>query len=263
MTQQQAGGFDVLLEDAADVPANLITESIAAFKKIPILDAAREMRFAWGFLGSNLSESDAKNFAAVLESKQVHARIIVTASIAPLPEVRRVKKIDADPAGLRFTLESDGTELVTPTDLKVIAVAGVNERSTRTEKVVHDRSNAQKLLSAGLWMSGIPVTLGKKKIVEKKVLDEHQIFYLDLLTNVPARRFRIDAQNISYAFLGDRKGFNMQLNFKIFLKELTAAAPQARLNKGVRMMMGNAILSQMGYESLADLEKETLWLSAL
>ncbi len=55
----------------------------------------------------------------------------------------------------------------------------------------------------------------------------------------------------------------MLLNFKTFLKDLTQWAPSAHINKGSRLLINNLILSQMGYESIAHLEKETLWLSAL
>ena len=262
MSAENTDTFDVLLDNSAEAPMNGIAESIAAFKKIPFIDAAHDARLAWGFIGRDLAEQDAKQLASILEGKSVKARVVRSDSIAPLAAAQGVKSLVFDATGLQLTLMSGSIETVTPAQLSVISGFGLPLRSVTKEKIVEGRTNAQKLVNVGLLMAGIPFSVGKKKTVtEKTTVKEDILFYADLLANSPARRFRIDAQNFNYAFLKERMLYNMLLNFKAFLKDLTLWAPNARVNKGTRFLINNLILSQMGYESIAHLEKETLWLS--
>jgi hypothetical protein len=257
--------FDVLLDDPGDVPTVGIAESIAAFKKIPFQDAAHDARLAWGFIGKNLSEPDARNLATILEKKSLRSRVIVSGSIAPLPPIEIVKSLSFETAGLQLAPASGVAAMLTPEQLSVIAAAALPLRSVTREKVTEGgRTNAQLLLNAGLMMAGIPISVGKKKrVVEKTSVKEDLLFYVDLLVKSPARRFRIDAQQLNYGFLKERMLHNTLQNFKTLLMDLTRWAPRAACNKGARMFIKGMMLSQMGYESLAHLEQETLWLSAL
>ncbi len=205
MSVENLETFDVLLNSSADVPLNNISESIAAFKKIPFVDAAHDARMAWGFIGKDLSESDAKQLAAILVGKGVEARVVKSGSLAPLPAVQSVKSLAFDATSLQLTLMSGSVEIVTPAQLSVIAGFGLPLRSVTKEKIVEGRTNAQKLVNVGLLMAGIPFSVGKKKTVtEKTTVKEDILFYVDLLANSPSRRFRIDAQNFNYAFLKER-----------------------------------------------------------
>jgi hypothetical protein len=257
--------YDVLLGTCDDVPAAVVAEAIAACKKIPFQDAMHDVRAGWGFLGKNLPEDEAERLVAAVQSKGVAARLVAHDDIAPLPELQLVKNVVFDAAGLRLIGAAGDLGTFAPAHLSVVAAAALATRSVTTKKVVEGgRSNVEKLVNVGLLLSGIPISIGKKaKVVEKTTVKQDLFFHLDLLMREPSARFRIDAESVRYAFLQERMVHNTLQNFKIFLKDLTEWAPQARLNKGARFFLKNLVLSQMGYESFANLEEEMRWLSAL
>jgi hypothetical protein len=256
--------FHVLLGTSADVPLASIAETLAAFHKIPFQDAAHDARVGWGFVGRNMPEAEAQQLAALLESKNIRACVMSSDAILPIPLAKRVKALEWESGQLHLTLADGSKDALASSNVRAIAALGLPTRSVTTEKIVEGPSNVEKLVNVGLLLSGIPISIGKKKrVVEKTTVKEDLLFYVDILADSPPRRFRIDAQNLNYAFLKQRMLHNTLQNFKMLLGDLAAWAPTAHLNRGTRFLTKNMILSQMGYESFNELELETLWLSAL
>jgi hypothetical protein len=256
--------WDVLLADCNEVSTASVAEAISAFKKIPFQDAAHETRLAWGFLGSALVSAEADRFEEILHSKGLPTRRVTTGSLPTLPVPQTVKAIELEPTVIKMTLSTGAIATLEPKEVAILAAIGVPQRSVSVTKTIEGRTATEKIVSVGLLLSGIPIPIGKKKrVVEKTTIQEEMFFYGDIVTAAPHRRFRLDALALSYSFLNERMVHNTLLNFKTMLRDLAAWAPHARINKGMRYLMGNRILSQMGYETMADLDKETLWLTSI
>lgn len=264
MSAEGPSSHVVILGESKEIPTVQIAEALAAHKKIPFQDAIHDVRVSWGFLGHNLAEMEAHELAAALISKGIPAQALPVDSLRDLPIAQFVKALELRGAELVLTLPSGEMHSVAYDQIKVIAGTGLTVREVSKEKVTEGRTNTQKMVNVGLLLSGIPLSVGKRKtVVEKTTVKEDILFYLDLLVEGPTRRFRIDAQALSYSFLKERMLHNTLQNFKTLLGELTRSAPQAHVNRGTRFLVKNQILTQMGYESFSDLERETLWLSAI
>ena len=79
----------------------------------------------------------------------------------------------------------------------------------------------------------------------------------------PARRLRVDALHFDYSYLKERKLYQLMGNFKLLIVDLVKAAPEAVQNLGTKVLLEGKPIQTMGYNSLADLERETRWLLTL
>jgi hypothetical protein len=149
--------------------------------------------------------------------------------------------------------------------LVLVAVAGFSVTSTTTKNVKEVPSTAQKIASMGIFLTtGLPIKVGgKERTVEKTQTQSDLVFYADLLYKDPARRLRIDALRFDYSFLKDRKVYQVFGNFKLLVADLAQGAPGAWRNHGTKILLEGKPIRMMGYETLADLERETRWLLTL
>jgi hypothetical protein len=149
--------------------------------------------------------------------------------------------------------------------LVLVSAAGITLTTTTTKTTKEGPSAAQKILSTGILLTtGLPIKIGgKERVVEKTQQQSELVFYLDLYYGQPLRRRRIDAQHFDYSFLKERKLYFVLGNFKLVLGDLLAAAPAAWRNHGAKVLLEGKPVQTMGYESLADLEREARWLLTL
>jgi hypothetical protein len=63
--------------------------------------------------------------------------------------------------------------------------------------------------------------------------------YLDLMTDTPWTRYRVDAAEFDFSFLKERMEMGGPGNFKILVSDLSKRAPVARRNKGTEGLLSN------------------------
>jgi hypothetical protein len=172
-----------------------------------------------------------------------------------LPPVMRVKKLLFLEGNLG--LIGPGLREEAPLEsFRLAAAAAVTETIvTRTEKE-EGPSIGEKIASMGILMTtGLPISIGRKKDKVEKVKKTSELkFYLDLFAG--GKRFRVDGQDFDYSCLGPEKQYSVMMNFKSLLKKIAGLSPQAKLNRGAEIILAGRPLREMGYQSLADLEKE-------
>jgi hypothetical protein len=257
----------------------VLAKALAAARKTPLQDQMMAAKNGWGILAENLSETDAQNLVQALQASAVERAAIPATSLVQLPEAKPAVTRDSIP---------------TP-QLVLVAAAAFTITSTTTKSVKEGPSAAQKVLSTAILLgTGLPIKIGgKERTVEKTQQHSDLVFYLDLLYKEPpatqqggrspdvwrpSRRLRVDALRFNYAFLNERKLYQVLGNFKLLVGDLVKAAPEAWQNHGTRILMENKppatsaggrspdawrSIQTMGYRSLADLERETRWLLTL
>jgi hypothetical protein len=241
--------FAVLLarQEARDPVA--LAKALAAARKTPLQDQMVFAKNCWGIVAENLGPEEAKNLGETLKTSGVECMVCPSSSLAALP-----------PAETTKTFES-----LAAAKPALIAAAAITISSTTTKHIKEGPSAAQKIASVGLMMAtGIPIKIGgKERTVEKKQTHSDLVFYLDVVYQSPARRLRVDALHFDYSFLKERKLYQLMGNFKLLVGDLVKTSPEAVQNHGTKVLLEGKPLQTMGYNSLADLERESRWLLTL
>jgi hypothetical protein len=227
----------------------VLAKALAAARKTPLQDQVRTAKKAWGIVAENVKEDEAKTLVERLDACGIASAAMPMPALVPLPEVRALKQWDPS--------LTDGAVL--------IAAAGMTVTSTTTQMVKEGPSTSQKILSTAIMLgTGLPIKIGgKERTVEKRQEVSDRLFYADLFYKDPLRRWRVDAMHFDYSFLKERKLYQVFGNFKLLVSDFAQAVPPAWRNHGASVLLEGKPIQTMGYESIADLERECRWLLTL
>ena len=119
---------------------------------------------------------------------------------------------------------------------------------------------AQKAAGIGIMLAtGLPIPIGRTKQVVRKKENVELNLYAEIFLTSPDRRLRIDAQQLPYTFLKEKMGHSAMVNFRTLFADLLSGAPAALKTRGARVLSEGKPLTSMGYDSLADADKEADW----
>ena len=260
---EEPPGYAVLIADPGHFKPAEIARALAALRKVPVHDVANAARKCWGIVEDAVGERAARELAAALSREGLSALAVPSTLLEDLPPPQPVARLDLSPEGFFPELGSRSRK-VGWESLALAAAAGFRVTLTRKIKTEEGPGLGRKALKIGLTLAGIPVGLGgAKKEVEKTLESSDLVFYLDLILKDSGGRFRIDAQSFDYSCLKARMGYNALGNFKQLLTEFVVRAKEAACNRGAKMLLDGKPVREMGYESLADLERESRWLLTL
>ena len=239
MTVENAGSFDVLLDDAGEVPA--VSDRGGTQSRRLRKSRFKTPRTTDGWPGGSSEKisrkPDAKNLVAIMEGKGCARAWSRADRSLRCRTPQLVKSLSFDAAGLHITtgVRYDGNINARATQ-SVIAANRFADALGETRKNRRRAEQRAKIIECGTDDGGRSRFRSerKKRVVDKTTITEDLLFYADLLANSPARRFRIDAQSLSYSFLKERMLHNTLQNFKTLLKDLTQWAPQAHINQRAR-----------------------------
>jgi len=226
-----------------------LAKALAAIRRAPVQDQVHVAKRAWGIISEHLSEADAGTLVDSLRRAGIECRVVAGEAIAPLPPAETLLKMEAGVADSLALIAAAGYTVVS-------AVAGTGTEGPKS---------ALKIINAGILLTtGLPIKLGGK---ERKGTKTHEVsetvYQIDLVGGTPHRRWRVQASHFDYSFLKERKQYQSFANFKLLLGDLVAASPQAWRNRGTQAILSGQPLHTMGYETLADLEREAKWLLTL
>ena len=224
-----------------------LAKALAAVRKTPVQDQVVGAKHAMGVIAKNVTADEGQRLVEQLRAARLDVALVP--GLADLPKAEPLTRLDAGIGN----------------NLSLIAAAAITVTSTTTKTVKEGPSAAQKLISTGILLTtGLPIKVGgRERSVQKTQSQSDLAFFADLHYENPARRLRIDASHFDYAFLKERKLYPVMGNFKLLLSDLAQSAPEAWRNHGARILLDGKSLSTMGYESLADLERESRWLLTL
>jgi hypothetical protein len=227
-------------------------------------DARQKSRRAWGFLGENLSETEASRLASVAAEAGVAARV-VPAETVPLPDPLPIHWLRAAPEALFYIPGTTETaeRKVAWDRVALVAAVPLKETISHVKVVKEGPSGAQRAVGFGLMaVTGLPIGMGKSKEV-KKVTQETELFlYLDVFAMGAEGplRLHVDGQKFNYAVLGEARRPDIMGNFRLLLQSLDRSVAAGARNHGARGMLAGTPLAALGYETAGDYEKELRWL---
>ena len=219
--------------------------------------AASEARKSWGVLGTGLTEAEADSLAAGCSDFGV--RTIKLPAPEPMPRPEHAVKAVIGNGAAEFIFAGGLSIGAAPGEIEVLAAAPIKHEFTRTETAAPPPSAGGKALRLGIMaVTGLPLGFGKPKEVKKEVRGSELTFYLDIVPAAGLRRIRVSSDDFDFSCLKSGKTYSSQVNFRLLCAELAAFAPGASRNAGLRAILEGRPLWQLAYNTLADLEKETL-----
>lgn len=257
--------YAVLLSEPERPDPAKVAAALSAARNIPFQDAALAARKAWGIVADGIEEAPARALAAALERAGLGATALPENLIEELHEPALAASAELAPDALRLALKSGETAALPWASLVLIAAAGFNQTTTRVETTREGPSLTQKAARIGIMLTtGLNISLGgKEREAQKTRRGTELVLYLDLARRKPSRRVRIDAQDFNYACLDAAMRPDSMGNFRTLLRLLAERAPGALRGRGTRTFLEGSPLATMGYDSLADLDREDRWLLTL
>jgi hypothetical protein len=240
--------YAVLLRKPEQLDFPALAAALARRRGCPTLDAMREARSCWGIIREGAEESAAQEEAEALSAGGFEAFALPQNLLYDLPSAIQLARVEQE------------------LDQAVFFGAAIFKReATQTITMQKDISLADKALQVGLLMAtGLPVRTSRmSKEVAKTVSNPELWGALDIVLQSPARRFRVLSESFDYSCLKEEKAYDTLSNFRTLARRLAGLWPEAERNRGLRFILEGKPQREMGYESLADLERESRWLLTL
>ena len=255
--------YVVLLRKPEQLDFPALAAVLARQRGCPTLDAMHAARSCWGILEEDRDEAAAKGLAAALSAGGFDSLALPQSLVEELPAAAAVVKAEFGPGGVVF-FTADGASH--PAACSALLCAAIFKRSVdQIIKVQKDIGFADKALQVGLLMAtGLPIRTSRmRKEVDKTVPNPELWGALDIILKSPARRLRVLSERFDYSCLKAEKAYDTLSNFRALARRLAALWPEAGRNRGLRFILEGKPQRDMGYESLADLERESRWLLTL
>jgi len=240
-----------------------LARAVAGFRGVTTQDAAMAVRKARGILAEELDAARAEDLVRRLAAEGIAARALPASLLVPPPPPLLLSRAEPTPAGLRMEARGE-IRLVPWARMRLAAVAPFTETVYSRVMVKEQQTGRQMAMGAGVFaLTGIPVSFGGKKKVERMVPKPEFRLFLDLLIEGPAERLRVDAGDFDFSGLGDRMAYAPHQNLRALLESVVAAAPSAATSPGADLLLTGGRLASLGYASVDDFERELRWLSAV
>lgn len=265
VTLASDGTYDVMLTHPDGWDVERLADTLAAFCKIPRFDALQAIQEKWGLVAEGIGAQVAQALCRHLEQNGFAATCVPHGSLAQLRDGTRVVQAEVGEDGWRWVAPV-GTVITVPwKSLSLIAAAAFEHVTTTMVKGAKEPDTVKMVASIGVTMlTGIPISMGRKKSPgDTKSVRSNVVHCLNLFADGLDTRLCLDAQNFNYACLKEKIEYSIGGNFKTLLHEIVGYAPQARMNRGARLLLANRPLHEMGYRSTADLDQECRWLLTL
>ena len=290
MTEEKNGAFSVLAADEHLPDFTLMSKMISEARGMNLGDAGRAARHAWGFIGEGLSEAGADDLIQRCASYGVKALKVPVADLPAMKPVLYIKKAVFAGGVLNYSDPGANAGAAEKDDILVVAAAPVKEETSKTVKTTEGPSGQERAIRMGIMaVTGLPIGLGKTKEVQKEIKSSELSFYMDIILRADKTRatavseacltdtaapgcpgpkagtthLRLTSNDFDFSCLKEKKTYSSQLNFRLMCAELGAFAPHALKNSGLSAILESRPLGPLPYDTLADLEKETLRLAVL
>jgi hypothetical protein len=257
-------GFTViLLIDEPLASAALISQALAAARKVPLIDVAREVRSCWGLIGENRSEEESKNVVAALKERGIASTMAPTENLPVLAGLQIGRKIEIEDGGFRCKMSRGMTPLIPWSAPSFLAAAILKTSSFKNVTKQEGPSKSEKLVRMSITMAtGIPIPGGRTRSVTTRKETTAVIGVIDIGMSTPAGRIRMEADRLDLSYLGDRRTYDSLGNFKLMIADAASRMAAENINKGARMILAKENVANMGYDNVGELEREERWMMA-
>jgi hypothetical protein len=241
----------VLQRSIEPVPEDQLKAALAAVPGLTAVDAAIRSRDAYGILGRGYDFDAAMALKQSLAALGIETEIIEEAALPPLPEERKVRRLDFSEQAL-VLYDPLGQALNLPWGNIIVLAAG-KVRTIEFEDVRTERKEHQ---------------FGRRGSREKTVVEHNfkerleDAWRLDLLITGASLRFTIVASKsrlFPFICLGERRTDDLAVNFQLLVQDIEKHATNATLNRGANALAVD-IEIPWRYPSPAAFNNETVWL---
>ena len=253
--------FTVIATGERLPPRETLAEIYRDFHKIPFDEAAQMARHSWGFIAENIPEQQASEIAEKCKAAGIETALTPAGDTAAAEPFKLIIKTACDKENFSFTPEHAAQIAVPWENVLIAAAAPVKEEIVMRQTVKEGPSIAQR--AVGMMLTGLPIALGKTKKIEKESKQTETAFYMDIVLKPPHGRLRMRSDNFDYSYLGSRKTYSSQTNFRIFATDIAFLSENALKNTGLLAIMERKQLAPLGYDSLNDFDKEIRRLCAV
>lgn len=249
------------MADPAGADPGVLARFFSVEKRIPLIDAQRLARRAWGFLGENLDETSARTLADKAAGAGIKTMVVAGTEVPA-----RIDPVSAHGAffsegqvDLRVGIPSVPCPLEL-SRIRLLSVANLRRDSLVTKTTKVDSSIGRKILGIGVMLStGVPIGLGGSKESKKTVTETEWLLFLDVFAE--GKRWRLIPAGFDFSGLGADKGAAGPDNLRRLLILFQRNAPQGLLGRGAREWVAGRPFSV--YDEESDLDRESRWLLAL
>ena len=288
MIEENNGTFSVIAADERLPDFILLSKIISEARGLNGSDAGRLARHAWGFIGEGLGEAGAGELMERCALYGVKTVKVPSADLPAMKPLLYIKKIVFAGGVLDYSDGGANSGAAGRDDILVAAAAPVKEETSKTITTKEGPSGQERAIRLSIMAAtGLPIGMGKTKEVKKEVKSSEMSFYLDIVLKTDRARgltlnagssadnaaavpgsaktvaLRLTSNDFDFSCLKEKKTYSSQLNFRLLCAELAAFAPGALKNAGLTAILESRPLGPLPYDTLGDLEKETLRLAIL
>lgn len=213
--------YAILQKDLRPPELARLQRAFEGFPDLTAQDAIAVLRDAHGVLLRGLDEDRANALCDALQREQVPAEAVRESELPAIPMARLVNHLEwqdgrlilSDPMQRHYALAAD--------ELMLVAAGIVLVREFRRERNIWEEP--------GFHMPGV-----SRDTISGVRSKEHsrETLMLELFPRGGQHRFSVLAEELSYAFLGQRCSSSPTSNAATLVRDLAGIAPQAGLNRG-------------------------------
>jgi len=236
-------GYALMQPDATPLEAGVVEEAFAEVDGLVAADGASHARRSRGVLVSGLRKEAAK----ALQSALLERGVVVERAEdrwLTVPPITRCRKAAVEAEGL-VVQDMYGRPTTVPFE-RILAVAG----GMVTEGEI-ERTKDARVVRRGRY--GVEVEDAEHGYAERDNL------VLDIVSDEPVRRYRIEADRFDYGYLGERKRGSSLQNMALVVGDLLGARPAIPTGRGVERLLAGG-RKQERYRHPRDLDREIAWL---
>ncbi len=238
------------------VPREMLASALQGVPGLTPADAPNVCGDGCGFLARQLLAEQAAKFLANLQRAGVVTDLVAEASLPVLPTRRMIRKAELTPGAL---LVDDALGRLTPlawSDLVLIAAGSVCEAVFSRARYEWEETRTDLLHLAHFAV--IPIPVKETKVGYDSRESGEWALRAELLLANGTTRLSIEAEQFSYAGLKGLLTQNLATNFCLLVRELVRNAPQAALNRGASLILGEP-WELAYYDNRAAFQNETAW----
>lgn len=204
-------------------------------------DALVHARTAPGVLPETLAGAQAEVLVAEIAQIGLSAQALPASEVPELEDAIVVHRADCGAAGLDVHGLHDGEHFIIPwSDIDLIAIGQVPQELSR-----HYVTGEMTTLSAARRTSKAPINLPLPPGPAAWILCRERVL-------------RIDHKRMNYEYLGKRKTFSATANFRLFVDDIIARAPQAYLTPSTRDFLERGSVSDYSFDSAEKLKHDAI-----
>lgn len=256
--------YTVIQADSAAISEKQLAAALPVTKRFAPADAAKVAKESFGLFVERLDLDRAKAFQKALREQGVESEIIDDSALFSMPPVKTTKRIDCVAEHLAVYDAMGRPREIPWSDVLVVAAGSVSLYETNVTESSSWKSpkggKAAFLVTGG--MSSVVPGMGVMPVPQTtRTLKGQEVprYVIELIVLGDPTRYRAEAQELSYAYLGNRQTGEPAGNIAVMLADIMKFAASAAFNQGFVALVsdfGNAFT----YPSRKSFEREIVWL---